>query len=115
MATRRLPTARAWRARTERIARLLRPCEGAHAETKLSQAEAHQFSWRIDAILERLAQAVKQTHERFIGGRQVLNEESILGLYEGHAALYLRGNVGAKVEFNSQLLLSETRSVLISD
>lgn len=84
-------------------------------ETDLSQAEAHQIIQRIDAILERLPQAVKQAHERIIGGRQVSNEEKILSLYEGHAAMYVRGMAGAEVEFGSQLLLSETPSGLIAD
>lgn len=84
-------------------------------ETDLSQAEAQQIIQRIDAILERLPKAVKQAHERIIGGRQVSNEEKILSLYEGHAAVYVRGKAGAEVEFGSQLLLSETRSGLIAD
>jgi len=84
-------------------------------ETDLSQAEAQQIIQRIDTILERLPQAVKQAHERIIGGRQVSNDEKILSLYEGHAAVYVRGKAGAEVEFGSQLLLSETRSGLIAD
>ena len=84
-------------------------------ETDLSQAEAQQIIQRIDTILERLPQAVKQAHERIIGGRQVPNGEKILSLYEGHAAVYVRGKAGAEVEFGSQLLLSETRSGLIAD
>lgn len=85
------------------------------AETDLSQAEARQIIQRIDTILERLPQAVKQAHERIVGGRQVSNEEKMLSLYEGHAAVYVRGKAGAEVEFGSQLLLSETRSGLIAD
>jgi hypothetical protein len=84
-------------------------------ETDLSQAEAQQIIQRIDTILERLPQVVKQAHERIIGGRQVSNAEKILSLYEGHAAVYVRGKAGAEVEFGSQLLLSETRSGLIAD
>lgn len=85
------------------------------AQTELSEAEAQQIIQRIDTILERLPHAVKQAHERIIGGRQVSNEEKILSLYEGHAAVYVRGKAGAEVEFGSQLLLSETRSGLIAD
>ena len=43
------------------------------------------------------------------------NDEKILSLYEGHAAVYVRGKAGAEVEFGAQLLLSETRSGLIAD
>src|ERR1700737_244216 len=70
---------------------------------------------RMDMILERLPQAIRQAHERIIGGRQVLNEEKILSLYESHAAVYVRGKVGAEVEFGSQLLLGASGSGGIVD
>ena len=85
------------------------------AETDLGQAEAQQIIDRIDIILERLPYAVKQAHERIIGQRPVLNEEKILSLYEGHAAVYVRGKAGAEVEFGSQLLLAEADCGLITD
>ena len=67
--------------------------------------------------LRRMKRQLKvvQAHERIIGGRQVSNDEKILSLYEGHAAVYVRGKAGAEVEFGSQLLLSETRSGPIAD
>jgi hypothetical protein len=58
---------------------------------------------------------VKQAHERISGGRQVDNDEKILSLYEGHAAVYVRGKAGAEVEFGSQLLLAEAECGLITD
>jgi hypothetical protein len=85
------------------------------AETELSREEAQQILDRIDTILERLPWVVKQAHERIIGGRQVANEEKILSLYEGHAAVYVRGKAGAEVEFGSQLLLAEAECGLITD
>ena len=45
----------------------------------------------------------------------MLNEEKILSLYEGHAAVYVRGKAGAEVEFGSQLLLGEADSGVIVD
>jgi hypothetical protein len=84
-------------------------------ETDLGEGEARQIIDRIDIIRERLPVAVKQAHERIIGGRQVTNEEKILSLYEGHAAVYVRGKAGAEVEFGSQLLLAEARSGLVVD
>src|SRR6266852_101124 len=84
-------------------------------ETDLKPGEARQIMKRMDMILERLPQAIRQAHERIIGGRQVLNEEKILSLYEGHAAVYVRGKVGAEVEFGSQLLLGESESGVIVD
>src|SRR5665213_1296164 len=84
-------------------------------ETDLSQGEARQIMERIDMILERLPYAIRQAHERIIGERQLLNEEKILSLYEGHAAVYVRGKAGAEVEFGSQLLLGESESGVIVD
>jgi|SRR5271169_86525 len=84
-------------------------------ETDLKEGEARQILGRIEVILERLPHAVKQAHERIIGERQVSNEEKILSLYEGHAAVYVRGKAGAEVEFGCQLLLGECRSGVIVD
>jgi hypothetical protein len=84
-------------------------------ETNLKQGEAQQIIDRIDMVLERLPYAIRQAHERIIGGRQLLNEEKILSLYEGHAAVYVRGKAGAEVEFGSQLLLGESESGVIVD
>jgi hypothetical protein len=84
-------------------------------ETDLKEGEARQILGRIEVILERLPHAVKQAHERIIGERQVNNAEKILSLYEGHAAVYVRGKAGAEVEFGSQLLLGECRSGVIVD
>lgn len=85
------------------------------AETDLSAGQAQQIIERIEVILERLPAAIKQAHERIIGERQVMNEEKILSLYEGHAAVYVRDKAGAEVEFGSQLLLGEIESGLIVD
>lgn len=84
-------------------------------ETTFKAGEAKQILERIDMILERLPHAIRQAHERIIGGRQVMNEEKILSLYEGHAAVYVRGKAGAEVEFGSQLLLGESESGVIVD
>jgi hypothetical protein len=84
-------------------------------ETDLKEGEARQILRRIEVILERLPFAVKQAHERIIGERQVSNAEKILSLYEGHAAVYVRGKADAEVEFGLQLLLGETQSGVIMD
>lgn len=84
-------------------------------ETDLKEGEARQILGRIEMILERLPYAVKQAHERIIGERQVSNAEKILSLYEGHAAVYVRGKADAEVEFGLQLLLGEARSGVIVD
>jgi hypothetical protein len=84
-------------------------------QTDLSQKQAARIGERMEVILERLPYALRQAHERIIGRRLVANEEKILSLYEGHAAVYVRGKAGAEVEFGSQLLLAEAESGLIAD
>jgi len=84
-------------------------------ETDLGEGEARQIAGRIGSVLEQLPAAIRQAHERIIGERQVKNDEKILSLYEGHAAVYVRGKAGAEVEFGSQLLLGESQSGVIVD
>ena len=84
-------------------------------ETDLREGEVRQIAGRIGSVLEQLPAAIRQAHERIIGERQVKNDEKILSLYEGHAAVYVRGKAGAEVEFGSQLLLGESQSGVIVD
>lgn len=84
-------------------------------ETDLAAGEVRQILSRIDRILQRLPQAIRQAHERIIGERAVPHEEKLLSLYEDHAAVYVRGKAGAEVEFGSQLLLAENRQGVIGD
>jgi hypothetical protein len=84
-------------------------------ETEIAQGEARQIVGRIDTILERLPHAIRQAHERIVGERQLKNEEKIPSLYEGRAAVYVRGKAGAEVEFGSRLLLGESESGAIVD
>jgi len=85
------------------------------AETDLKEGEARQILERIGMVVEKLPAAIRQAHERIIGERQVANDEKILSLYEGQAAVYVRGKAGAEVEFGSQLLLGESASGVIVD
>ncbi len=84
-------------------------------ETDLSRGQAQQIIDRIDTILERFPYALKQAHERIIGERQGSNEEKTLRLYEGYAAVSVRGKAGAEVEFGSQLLWAEAECGLLTD
>ena len=84
-------------------------------ETDLREGEVRQILERIGSVLAQLPAAIRQAHERIIGERQVKNDEKILSLYEGHAAVYVRGKAGAEVEFGSQLLLGESPSGVIVD
>jgi IS5 family transposase len=83
--------------------------------TDLSEAEAHVIIKRIDRIREQLPQAIRQAHERIIGGRLIPNEEKILSLYEPDIHVLVRGKAGAEVEFGNTLLLAEQRQGVIVD
>lgn len=85
------------------------------AETELSEKEAALIMGRIDNILTQLPQAMKQAHERIIGGRLIPNSQKILSLYETHAQVYHRGKAGADTEFGLQLVVGEAMEGLIID
>ena len=81
----------------------------------LTEGEAAAIIKRIDRVRELLPQAIKQAHERIIGGRKVANEEKILSLYEPDVHVLVRGKAGAEVEFGNTLLLAEQRQGVIVD
>jgi len=85
------------------------------SETDLSKAQADVIIGRLEGIIEQLPAAIKQAHERIIGGRVVHNADKLLSLHEPHARVYVRGKAGADAEFGLQLLLSETAEGLIVD
>ena len=84
-------------------------------ETDLSEAQAQLIINRIEHVLEQLPAAVKQAHERIIGGRRVANEDKILSLYDDQINVIKRGKAGAQVEFGNKLWLGETREGIIVD
>ena len=83
--------------------------------TELTEPEAAAIIKRIDGIREQLPEAIRQAHERIIGGRLVSNEEKILSLYEPDVHVLVRGKAGAEVEFGNTLLLAEQRQGVIVD
>lgn len=83
--------------------------------TDWTRKQAAQVLRRLDGILEHLPRAVKQAHERIIGGRKVKNEQKLLSLYEREARVIVRGKAGAEVEFGNKLLLAEQSDGLIVD
>jgi hypothetical protein len=85
------------------------------AETDLTEPLAQLIIKRIESVLEQLPAAVKQAHERIIGGRRVANENKILSLYDDQINVIKRGKAGAQVEFGNKLWLGETREGLIID
>jgi len=92
-----------------------RELEARWSETSLSQMEAQVILERIGNILCQLPQAIKQAHERIIGGRRVKNEDKILSLYEPDVHVIVRGKAGAEVEFGNSLYLAEQIDGLIVD
>ena len=84
-------------------------------ETDWTEVEARRVIERIDGILTQLPTAIKQAHERLIGGRPVKNAEKILSLYEPNIHVIVRGKSNAEVEFGNTLFLGEQREGLVVD
>lgn len=59
--------------------------------------------------------AIKQAHERIIGGRLVTTEDKILSLYDKDAHVIVRGKLGGEIEFGQGLILVEQTDGLIID
>jgi len=85
------------------------------AETALSEGQARVIVRRLESVIEQLPAAIKQAHERIIGGRRVRNEDKILSLYDSDVEVIVRGKAGAEVEFGNKLSLVESRQGLIID
>jgi len=84
-------------------------------ETELTQKQTEQILTRMEKVLEQIPEAIRQAHERIIGGRSVPNEDKILSLYEPDIHVIVRGKASAPVEFGNKLLLCEQRQGLIVD
>ena len=85
------------------------------AETDLTENEAERILQRLEAVNAQLPDAIRQAHERIIGGRRVPNENKILSLYEPDVHVIVRGKAGAQVEFGNTLLLCEQRQGVVVD
>ena len=84
-------------------------------ETTLSEGQAGVIVQRLENVIGQLPAAIKQAHERIIGGRQVKNEDKILSLYDDQVEVILRGKAGAEVEFGNKFSLVENNQGLIID
>ena len=84
-------------------------------KTDLSEGQACQIIERIDRIRQQLPDAIRQAHERIIGGRLVENKDKILSLYEPDVHVIVRGKAGEEVEFGNTLLLAEQKEGVIVD
>lgn len=84
-------------------------------ETDLTEREAAQILRRLDGVLAKLPEAIRQAHERIIGGRPIANSQKMLSLYEEDVHIITRGKAGARVEFGNTLLIAEQAQGLIVD
>ena len=84
-------------------------------ETALSEGQARVTARRLEHVIAQLPAAIKQAHERIIGGRQVKNADKILSLYDDQVAVIVRGKAGAEVEFGNKFSIVENRQGLIID
>lgn len=84
-------------------------------ETALTQGRCDHLKSRLKTILDQVDPAIKQAHERIIGGRKLKNEDKILSLYDADINVIVRGKASAQVEFGNKLWLGETRQGLIAD
>ncbi len=96
----------------QRHAKLL---EDKWSQTDLTEGQAQQILKRIENIADQLPQAIKQAHERIIGGRQMDNKDKILSLFEKQARVIVRQKAGAEVEFGNTLVVGENKHGLIFD
>ena len=93
----------------------LKILENRKNEIDPTYGEISQISKRINNILQQLPAAIKQAHERIIGGRRLANKDKILSLYDPDVQVLKRGKSNAEVEFGNKLWLGETREGLIVD
>jgi hypothetical protein len=124
---RRRPDAPRQRKRVLRQMKRLNQLIGAHArrhrelldrewpQTAWSRRQAEQVLRRIDGVLALLPEAIRQAHERVIGGRLVDNQQKLLSLYEREIHVIVRGKTEAEVEFGNSLLLAEQQDGLLLD
>lgn len=84
-------------------------------ETDLTAGQTGQIRQRIQSIIEQLPTAIKQAHERIIGGRKLPNKSKILSLYDPDVQVIVRGKSNAEVEFGNNLWLGETCEGFIAD
>jgi len=86
-----------------------------NSRTDLTEGAVNLVLERIDNILTKLPEAVKQAHSRIITGLQVKSKDKILSLFDDSARVVKRGKAGAEVEFGNTLFLAEQSDGFIID
>jgi hypothetical protein len=95
--------------------RYVRRLEQDWRQTDLSEGQMKRIRIRLQGVVEQLPEAIRQAHERIIGGRKVENRDKILSLYEPDIHVIVRKKADAEVEFGNTLLLAEQTDGLIVD
>jgi hypothetical protein len=84
-------------------------------QTDWTQAQAAQVIGRIDGVLDRLPEAIRQAHARIIRGETTESSRKMLSLYESEVNVIVRGKPESEIEFGNSLLLTEQKDGLIVD
>lgn len=83
--------------------------------TDLTEGQANEVLERINNVLTKLPEAIRQAHSRIITGLQIESKEKILSLFDNSARVVKRGKAGAEVEFGNTLFLAEQSDGFIVD
>jgi len=84
-------------------------------ESDLSRPQAEQILKRLDNVIDKLPEAIKQANGRIISGNLTDSNDKILSFYDESATVVVRGKDGAEVEFGNELLIAEQRDGFIVD
>lgn len=84
-------------------------------ETDLTERMVLRIIERMDNVIKKIPEAIRQAHERIIGERKVKNKDKILSLYEEDIHVIVRKKAEAMVEFGNKLLLGEQADGVITD
>ncbi len=83
--------------------------------TDLSIGQVNVILNRIDNVLVKLPEAIRQAHSRIITGLQIESKKKILSLFDDSARVITRGKSGAEVEFGNTLFIAEQSDGFILD
>jgi hypothetical protein len=86
-----------------------------YQQVDLTRRQAEQILLQISNVTIKVADVIKQAHERIIGQRKVENNVKILSIYEDDVNVIVRKKAGAEVEFGNTLFLAEQKDGLIVD
>jgi hypothetical protein len=89
--------------------------ENWESETDLDELSTQEIMGRMENVLGKLPAAVKQAHDRIIGGRKTENKDKTLSLYDDNICVVTRGKESSEVEFGNVLYLAEQADGLVVD